>query len=481
MGHGSMADSKGDVQKASDEHLSTQIAGSAAVAFDSHHDNAPVDRWCLLEVIFVLQGIGMLLPWNAFLTITNYWSYKMVGSPFFGNYMNYFTFVSTTVQTIASIIVARLLHRIEVRTRVLLPLAFTLLAFVLCLAFVWIESFSGTPFFVVTIVFVALLSVSMGLQQTGVYSVSSYFPDVYTQRALQGAAWGGVVISSINVFTILGSPGTQEAASAFFAVSIAFLSICVVSFIYLIKSPVFHHYYAAASHNNANTSNSEVVPAAIEGEKTITETGSQGSDSSSDEREVTTEHFMHVFKKTFVLNFSVFLGMFVTLAIFPVVPVSIQPTTSAEVSRFFGDLWIPVYVFLFYSLTDTIGRYAGSYMRIPCKLVPLFSVARFVFFPLFLMCNGMCYDAATQSMVPSKPPAVFMNDAFPVLFIILLGLTNGMCFEAVFYYAPNMVTGHDKALVNSIAASFAVCGLMTGSFVSFGVKAINCPGNPFAS
>ena len=38
---------------------------------------APEDKYKLVYVVFVMLGIGTLLPWNMFITVNAYWNYKL--------------------------------------------------------------------------------------------------------------------------------------------------------------------------------------------------------------------------------------------------------------------------------------------------------------------------------------------------------------------------------------------------------------------
>jgi len=46
----------------------------------------PKDRYYLAQAIFFLIGVGMLFPWNVFITATSFFELKFKGSPFFDNF-----------------------------------------------------------------------------------------------------------------------------------------------------------------------------------------------------------------------------------------------------------------------------------------------------------------------------------------------------------------------------------------------------------
>jgi len=46
----------------------------------------PKDKYYLAQAIFFLIGVGMLFPWNVFITATSFFELKFIGSPFYDNF-----------------------------------------------------------------------------------------------------------------------------------------------------------------------------------------------------------------------------------------------------------------------------------------------------------------------------------------------------------------------------------------------------------
>lgn len=79
----------------------------------------PVDRWNEVWLIMYLQGVGCLFPWNAFITPSNYFQLRFVGSPFEESFESIFT-TTFTLFGLATIIALQWIQRyVPLRTRII--------------------------------------------------------------------------------------------------------------------------------------------------------------------------------------------------------------------------------------------------------------------------------------------------------------------------------------------------------------------------
>lgn len=58
-----------DLPKKSDESQADALVAEKAPFVESDREKAPKDSYSLVYLIFLLHGIGVLLPWNVFLTV----------------------------------------------------------------------------------------------------------------------------------------------------------------------------------------------------------------------------------------------------------------------------------------------------------------------------------------------------------------------------------------------------------------------------
>ena len=150
--------------------------------------------------------------------------------------------------------------------------------------------------------------------------------------------------------------------------------------------------------------------------------------------------------------------------------------TQSTSSRFFNDLFVP-FSFLMFNLNDFIGRsLAGccsarlSRGREGHTALVASAWVRWIFFPLFMLCN----------VDKTQLPIVFTSDAFPIIFMVIFALSNGYLSSVMMMTAPTLVPPKFQELAGTYMVFMLLCGLGLGSLASFGVHAIVCQCNPFS-
>ena len=101
-------------------------------------------------------------------------------------------------------------------------------------------------------------------------------------------------------------------------------------------------------------------------------------------------NFMEIIRQTWTFNLSVFLIYFVTLGVFPAIPVLTVTTSENETWQ---KYFIPIGCFLLYNVCDLLGRVVAGFIKWPrptwagSLFTLALTVARTAFIPLFLFCN----------------------------------------------------------------------------------------------
>lgn len=315
--------------------------------------------------------------------------------------------------------------------------------------------------------------------QTSVVAIASLFGRPAMQAMMAGQAFVGVVVSGVQLLSSAASiraagiaaahaqdydEGAAEtrAAVLFFGLSTVFLCFTLGAEAWLVRMP---DYQAIAS---------QLEQAKARGEENALDLKHEKG------------RILRVAKKNFQYEFAVGYVFAVTLAVFPPITASIEPTSPS-----FHPLIFTAAHFLVFNVGDLAGRYLCAIPQLlvwSSRKLLLFSSIRTLFIPLFLMCN------VQRPSIPSIPGApipmatdgpFISSDVLFFLILLLFGLSNGYISSMCMIAAPS--TAHNPALrdrgdvdVAATLASFClVGGLAVGSFASFFVRAQVCKCNPF--
>lgn len=164
------------------------------------------------------------------------------------------------------------------------------------------------------------------------------------------------------------------------------------------------------------------------------------------------KHYQRVFAGSWPLFLDIFMIFFVTLAVFPEVTSNVR--SSGQMAGL-GNYFTDVTCFLCFNLSALIGSFLPKFFFFPRAKylwIPVF--ARLLFFPFFLMCN---YNPLTRPFTVLIP-----NDWIYTLGVTLLGLTSGYYSALGFRYLD---TDRYGAECSMLAAFFLVLGVFLG--VSF--------------
>lgn len=85
-----------------------------------------VHRYNIIYIIFFLQGVGVLFPWNAFITVTQYFASRLQGSRYEATFENFFTFGFQVSNILCLLVAMKYQQRISIRKRIVVPLVLQL-------------------------------------------------------------------------------------------------------------------------------------------------------------------------------------------------------------------------------------------------------------------------------------------------------------------------------------------------------------------
>eukprot|EP01136_Pigoraptor_vietnamica_P040339 Opistho-1_new@1037 len=395
----------------------------------------PPDTYNVAYIIMFIQGVGMLFPWNMFITATDYYQDRFDNSSYADNFELFFSFTFQASNIIMLFFTVRFQHLFSVSTRIFVPLFVQLAVFTLTTVLVKIDTIQVNTFFAITMACVVAAGMMTAFLQGGIFGLAGTLPFKYVQAVMGGQALGAIIVSVVSVITIAVGESKQTSALAFFSVSVAVIGVCIVSYGVMLRLPFIKYHLDLRPPESIN--------------KDIARSFS----------------FAETFVKIRGLAVAVGYNFFITLALFPGI------TSSVESSNNFSSrLFVPIYNFLGFNIGDYIGRHAaGMFQRPGPKTLWIPIAIRTVFVPLFMFCN----------VKDSRFPTPFHHDAWPVIFMIIFAITNGYYGSLAMMYGPAQVSQHEKEVAGTMMVFGLTLGLGLGSISSFGVKAILTGHNPF--
>ncbi|KAG1753737.1 nucleoside transporter-domain-containing protein [Suillus paluster] len=438
--------------------------------------------------IYFMLGCATLLPWNALITATSFFLSRLVGSPLRETFTSYMTTISTVFNIFAVAHATATSKRSSPSQRVVWSTASTTLVIVLLFLSTFVH-YQPSTFFFFAILCSILLAIFVSYLSTAAFAGASLFGAPYMQSVISGQAAIGVVVSVVQVATsalsVWGSTSEaiatfisndgvgdgkaeEDSARAFFGISAIFMISTFIAYAWMARLSV---YIDTVGILEQNAKLDGALDSADEMGGLVFRSTAQAS---LDER----NQILRVFKANIIYEFAVAYVYVVTLAVFPVITITIQPTNPNTHPLLFSAIH-----FLMFNFGDFFGRYICSFPRVitwSAARILVFSIVRTLFIPIFLLCNTV--------QGPSHDSPVISSDIVYMLLVGALGLSNGyvstlcMLGASSLEHNPRLRKRREDVPVASTVAGFClIVGVAIGSFGSFGVRAIVCQCNPFVN
>lgn len=418
----------------------------------------PDDSYNMVYFIFFLMGIGSLLPWNFFITAKQYWLYKLSNnsSPTgheethndLSDYFESYLAISSTVPSVLCLILSYLLlNRFSSRVRVLVSLILILVVFVVTTVMVKVDmSACRMQFFGGTLASVALVSGASNIFSGSVFGISGHFPMRISQALISGQAMGGTLSAVASTVDLAVAIDVTNSALVYFLTADIFTLFCIGIYLLLPKLD-YSRYYMEMAATPCSESNSH--------------------NSSPNSSAVSVPPLTPILKKTWVLGSCVFYVFFISIMIFPALSSGIQSMNKDPGNPWTTTYFVPLTSFLLYNVADFCGRQATAWLQVPgptSRMLPLLVILRTVLVPLFILCN---YQPRYH-----LHNVFFAHDLFPVVFICLLGISNGYLGTLPMIYGPKVVPRELAEPAGVVMSFFLTLGLAVGS--AFSVGLVHC-------
>ncbi|RKP11113.1 nucleoside transporter-domain-containing protein [Thamnocephalis sphaerospora] len=436
-----------------------------------HLDNAPVtrldkvdprgpppsDRFGLAYIIFFIQGIAMMLPWNAFITAAEYFIQAFSGGHFVNNFQNYFSVSFTLFNMIFVGVAMSRQHKANFPRQIMLSLIVNTVIFIIVSVLATLDYIEPNAYFGIILTLMTLSAVTTAYLQNALYELAARLPPRYVQGFLTGQGFAGLIASLVPLAIVLGMDeekantleSVTERAIIYFAFTAALMVVSLIAYILLRRLPIYLYY---------NPNDTSVA---------------------RDSAEATTSYSMRevyvLTRSIWTYGVAVFLTLMVTLALFPSITasiVSMNPTQARWTNR---EVFVLIH-FVIFNAGDMVGKALPAVLPLKSgRWLLVISVLRVVFAPLFILSNVEYGSGDTLDRIT---PVVF-NDAAYYAILSVFSVSNGWLGSCIMASGPRNVPKEQRGYAGMMLSLLMTVGLAVGSMLSFAVSAGICQCNPF--
>ncbi|XP_006010241.1 equilibrative nucleoside transporter 4 [Latimeria chalumnae] len=464
-----------------EENQGRETQSKGVLTFTEPVPDEAVPQDCYRGIYFamLLAGVGFLLPYNSFITDVDYLHHKYPGTSIvFDMSLTYIL-----VALIAVILNNALVELLSLHTRITVGYLFALgpLVFV-SVCDVWLGLFAVKQAYAINLVAVGVVAFGCTVQQSSFYGYTGMLPKRYTQGVMTGESTAGVIISLSRIFTKLLLSDEKKNTIIFFFISISIELLCFVLQL-LVRRTRFVQYYTACAkqsevelkghdsdgmgyrvHHDVvaeevrfeNRTAGDSIPESLHSEVEFTgsstymrfDVGKPRIKKSWPGLRDMVLHRYVVARVIWPYMLSIAVTYFITLCLFPGLESEIRNCMLGE--------WLPILIMAIFNLSDFVGKILAAlpYSWNGTRLL-ICSCLRVIFIPLFIMC-----------VYPSGQPA-FSHPAWPCIFSLLMGITNGYFGSVPMILAAGKVSTEQRELAGNTMTVSYMSGLTLGSAVAY--------------
>ncbi|CAI2361264.1 unnamed protein product [Moneuplotes crassus] len=436
------------------------------------NSDEPKDKGNLVYYLFILFGIGALLPWNAVLTAIDFFYQSFPGhDPGF-----VFALTLNGPNFIFNFVNIFIVKYVSLKVRLCISL---ICIFALTWAMPLIANFMGTstgwPVILVVIVF---LGVANSFAQGGIFGFSGMFPFKYIGAVMFGNGFSGLAMNIFRMITLAIFPPKElaegeEDNSAFigcliyFGIASLILIIVLIGFYIVIGTDFAKYYIKKAEGEQAQRALSINAAARSAGSFGHTDALKEFSHIEEDYEKLDNDDpipekeksFMEVYYEVGFMAIQVFLCFVISFVVFPGTHLSTHFDFLGDTAK--DRAWFTVLMITTFNVFDTIGRFAGGFVQIfsPTTVFSL-TIFRLIFIPTSVLIQ-----------LNSNPAWIFQSDWFRIFNMAAFAISNGYNSTLLMIYGPSFTDNNNKERAGMIMSFHLVGGIFVGSLISsFGMK-----------
>ncbi|KAG9485216.1 hypothetical protein GDO78_008351 [Eleutherodactylus coqui] len=255
---------------------------------------------------------------------------------------------------------------------------------------------------------------------------------------------GGTVSALAAILDLSIASNVTDSALAYFLTADIFLLLCIGVYLILPRME-YASYYLNLIEARPDSSDDE-------GSEEKVDTSSSKTNSPP---------ILPILKRVKVLAACLFYTFFISIIIFPTIAASIESVDKSSGSVWTNKFFTPITCFLVYNFADWSGRQITTWIQSPgpnSKILPTLVFLRTLFIPLFMFCN---YQPRKHIYL-----VIFQSDVYPIIFITLMGLSNGYLGTLSMVYGPKVVPKELSEGTAIVMSFFLGLGLAIGAAFS---------------
>ncbi|KAH8298104.1 hypothetical protein KR018_006835 [Drosophila ironensis] len=420
-----------------DSQLSTGILGLPA----------PRDKYLIVFFIFLLHGLGTLMPWNMFITAKSYFEDFKLGANntvatdvnYRTNFMQNMGFASQIPNLLFNWLNIFVNFGGDLTSRIVYSIIFEMIILLVTIVLAMVDS-SAWPgvFFWTTMVCIVLLNVCNGIYQNTIYGIAATLPIKYTGAVVLGSNLSGCFTTLMSLLCTVLFESKRTSAIYYFVTAILILLLCFDTYFALPLNKFFRHYESLTQSGD----------------------GKSKSTAESQAKQPLRIPYWQIFKKAWPQLFNIFLTFFVTLSVFPAIQSNIHRSDPDFVVG--SDLFVLVTCFATFNVFAMLGSLTTSWVQWPGPRFLWVPVClRIAFIPLFVLCNYVPPDT-TRSLV------VYIDSDWAYWAIaVVMAYSSGYLSSLGMMYAPQTVAAKYQTTAGMFAAAMLITGIFSGVLFSY--------------
>lgn len=414
-------------------------------------NKAPRDKYRLVYIGFTVLGITTLLPWNFFITATEYWMYKFrnisdptydphdphtgVRTPLQTFFTSYLSIAANLPMLLSMVLNSLYGHKFSQKKRLYVSLIVMLVIFATTTFFVGIDTDRfQNMFFGITMLMVIVITFFSAIFQAAMFGIVASFPQKFMYSMVTGQAVAGLLAVMIQIISMLNNSGPTESGLWYFLSSTVFLAFAILC--YWSMDNDYSRYYLIQLPSEMQIS--EALPQNL-------------VRSRSD--------LYQVIRGSWQMIAIAIIVFWTTLSVYPGVSVLVVPQHPNS-SFFTGRFFTPIACFLLFNCGDLAGRTTSAYLPFPkskSNLLLILTILRSVIPFLIIFCN--VYPR-------NNTPVLFKSDIYFPILNTASAFTQGYLFTSSMVMASASSDRDKLELTGFIMTTALGIGLTLGSISS---------------